>query len=146
MSLLPPVVQSLNNYTISKFNISYYDYISIAVYDNFFDPSRIMIDDMPAQPDRSAWQGIYCSDGDICGYGIYREITSGDHIVYHEIENAALTVQYYGFKNYTVIDFVDANYTLISHYWSLSNYGYAAGMELQPISGRCFANKIILLR
>ena len=128
MSLLPPVVQSLNNYTISTLNESCNDYISIAVHDNFFDPNRIMIDDVPAQPDRSAWQGIYCSDGEICGYGIYREITSGDHIVYHEIENAALTVQYYGFKNYNIY------------------YGYAAGMELQPISGRCFANKKYIIK
>ena len=128
MSLLPPVVQSLNNYTISKFNISYYDYISIAVHDNFFDPSRIMIDDVPVEPDRSAWQSIYCSDGEICGYGIYREITSGDHIVYHEIENAALTVQNYGSQIFSIPE----GTSLVA---LTTAYGFSNGMELQPIAG-----------
>ena len=111
MSLIPPVTQYLNNYTVPVFNRdgpSYY--ISISVYEPFFDPNLIMIDGVPVEPDRSAWQGIYCSDGEICGYRISKEIDrqSGDRTVYHETKNAALSVQ---------------------------NYGFPVGMELQPLSG-----------
>ena len=120
MSLIPPVIQYLNNYTISAIGGEagpFPDrYVSISVHETFFDPSHIMIDGAPVEPDGSAWQGIYCSDGEICGYGIYREVTSGDHTVYHENPNAALSVQNYGFQQ-------------------LNSYSFIAGMELQQISG-----------
>ena len=120
MSLIPPVIQYLNNYTISLITAEGGSfpsrYISVSVYETFFDPSRIMIDGMPVESDRSAWQGIYCSDGGICGYGIYKNLTSGNHTVYHEDPNAGLSVQTYGFQ-------------------SENSYGILAGMELEPISG-----------
>ena len=121
MSLIPPVTQYLNNYTVPVINrdgpnIEEPYYISISVYEPFFIPNLIMIDGVPVEPDRSAWQGIYCSDGEICGYGISKEIDlqSGDRTVYHETKNAALSVQNYAF-----------------HY----SYGFPVGMELQPLSG-----------
>ena len=120
MSLIPPVIQYLNNYTISAIAGAAGPFpdrhVSISVHETFFDPSHIMIDGVPVEPDRSAWQGIYCSDGEICGYGIYRGVTSGDHTVYHENPNAALSVQNYGFQQ-------------------LNSYSFIAGMELQQISG-----------
>ena len=123
MSLIPPIIQYLNNYTISAITGVAGPfparYVSISVHDIFFDPSRIMIDGVPVEPDRSAWQGIYCSDGEICGYGIYRAITSGDHTVYHEDPDAGLSVQNYGFQ-------------------PQNSYGFPAGMELQQISGEFF--------
>ena len=124
MSLIPPVTQYLNNYTVPVINkdgvggspILYY--ISISVNEPFFDPNLIMIDGVPVEPDRSAWQGIYCSDGEICGYGISKErdLQSGDRTVYHETKNAALSVQ---------------NYASHFNY----SYGFSVGMELQPLSG-----------
>ena len=120
MSLIPPVIQYLNNYTISAIEGEAGPfpsrYVSISVSEIFFDPSRIMIDGMPIEPVMSAWQGIYCSDGEICGYGIYREITSGDHTVYHENPNAGLSVQNYAFQQQ-------------------NSYGFPAGLELQQIAG-----------
>ena len=120
MSLIPPVIQYLNNYTISSITAEAGSfasrYVSISVSEIFFDPSHIMIDGLPIEPVMSAWQGIYCSDGEICGYGIYRDITSGDHIVYHENPNAALSVQIYGFQQQ-------------------NSYGFQAGMKLQQIAG-----------
>ena len=120
MSLIPPVIQYLNNYTISSITAEAGSfssrYVSISVSETFFDPSRIMIDGVPIESVMSAWQGIYCSDGEICGYGIYREITSGDHTVYHENPNAALSVQNYAFQQEI-------------------SYGFPAGMELEPLSG-----------
>ena len=123
MSLIPPVTQYLNNYTVPVLNrdsvggpLTQY-YISISVYEPFFDPNLIMIDGVPVEPDRSAWHGIYCSDGEICGYGIGKEIDlqSGDRTVYHVTKNAALCVQNYAFK----IAF---------------SYGFSVGMELQSLS------------
>ena len=121
MSLFPPVTQYLNNYTVPALNRDSFGvlyYIRISVYEPFFDPNLIMIDGVPVEPDRSAWQGIYCSDGEICGYGISKEIDlqSGDRTVYHETKNAALSVQNYAF-----------NFD--------GPYGFPAGMELQPLSG-----------
>ena len=120
MSLIPPVIQYLNNYTIPAITGEAGPfparYVSISVSEIFFHPSRIMIDGLPIEPVMSAWQGIYCSDGEICGYGIYRHITSGDHIVYHENPNAALSVQIYGFQRQ-------------------NSYGFQAGMKLQQIAG-----------
>ena len=120
MSLIPPVIQYLNNYTISSIAAEAGSfplrYVSVSVYKTFFDPSRIMIDGMTVESDRSAWQGIYCSDGGICGYGIYRILTSGSHTVYHENPNAGLSVQTYGFQ-------------------TENSYGFPAGMELEQISG-----------
>ena len=120
MSLIPPVIQYLNNYTISSITAEAGSfpsrYVSISVYKTFFDPSCIMIDGMPIESDRSAWQGIYCSDGEICGYDIYKNLTSGDHTVYHENPNAGLSVQNYGFQQE-------------------NSYGFPAGMELEPLSG-----------
>ena len=120
MSVIPPVIQYLNNYTISSITAEAGSFssrhVSISVYKTFFDPSRIMIDGMPIESDRSAWQGIYCSDGGICGYGIYKNLISGDHTVYHENPNAGLSVQNYGFQQE-------------------NSYGFPAGMELEQISG-----------
>ena len=120
MSLIPPVIQYLNNYTISSITAEAGSfssrYVSISVYKTFFDPSRIMIDGMPIESVMSAWQGIYCSDGEICGYGIYKNLASGDHTVYHEDPNAGLSVQTYGFQQE-------------------NSYGFPAGMELEPLSG-----------
>ena len=121
MSLIPPVTQYLNNYTVPVFNgggpPTLY-YISISVYEPFFNPNLIMIDGVPVEPDRSSWQGIYCSDGEICGYGISKEIDlqNGDRTVYHETKSAALSVQNYASKTYF-------------------SYGFPVGMELQPLSG-----------
>ena len=120
MSVIPPVIEYLNNYTISSITAESGPfpsrYVSISVYKTFFDPSRIMIDGMPIESDKSAWQGIYCSDGEICGYGIYKNLASGDHTVYHEHPNAGLSVQNYGFQQE-------------------NSYGFPAGMELEPLSG-----------
>ena len=106
--------------------------IGISVHNSFFDPSRIMIDGVPVEPDRTEWQGIYCSDGEICGYAIYIKMTSGDHIVYHERENAALTVHNYGFE--ASVDQINHE-NIIIYVTHTTAYGFSTGMELQPISG-----------
>lgn len=121
MSIIPPVVQYQNNYLITAITAVAGTfptrYFSISVYKDFFQPSLIMIDGTAVEPDPSNWNRIYCSDGEVCGYGIYKPIIElGDHRIYHSTENAAITVQFYGFQQQ-------------------NSYGFSAGMELEPLSG-----------
>ena len=82
----------------------------------FFQPDMIMMDGDPVEADRAQWNPFYCSDGEICGYGISSPVISGNHTIYHEMKSAALFAVVYGFQQ-------------------SSSYGFSAGMELQPVSG-----------
>ena len=120
MSIIPPIVQYLNDYTITAITGEAGSfptrYVSISVYKTFFQPSRILMDGVPVEPDSSKWNRIYCSEREVCGYGIYKEISLGDHTIHHESENAAISVETYGYQQQ-------------------NSYGFPAGMELEPLSG-----------
>ena len=126
MSLVPPVTQYLNKYTITLIDAEegiFLDrYVGVVVHQSFFSPNLIMMDDMPLESDREAWQGIYCADGSICGYAISKAVDAGNHTIYHSMENAALYVHMYGFQNQ-------------------NSYGFPAGMELEKIAGECFLSE-----
>ena len=120
MIVVPPVVQYLNNLTFSTVEgISgrfLTQYINIAVHEMFFQPDKIFLDDELVESNRNQWNLFYCSNGEICGYGLSKAITAGNHTIYHEMESAALGVTLYGFQQQ-------------------NSYGFPIGMELQPISG-----------
>ena len=120
MILIPPVVQYINNYTIMAITAvagSFPErYVSLSVYRDYFQPNEIMMDGAVIEPTASQWNEIYCSDGEVCGYGIYRRFGMGDHTIYHNNPNAGLNVQTYGFQQQ-------------------NSYGFPAGMEMQPLSG-----------
>ena len=124
MNIIPPVVQYINNYLISPITALAGSFptrfVSISVYKTFFQPSQIMLDDSPVEPDPSKWNRIYCSADEVCGYGINKEIEMGDHRVYHTNENAALSVELYGFQQQ-------------------NSYGFPGGMEMEQLSGLPFA-------
>ena len=120
MIIVPPVVQYINNLTITavegvtgRFLTRF---INIAVHKMFFQPDMIYLDDQLVESNRNQWNPFYCSNGEICGYGLSKAIPAGDHTIYHEMESAALGVTVYGFQQQ-------------------NSYGYTLGMELQPISG-----------
>ena len=123
ISLVPPITQYMNKYIFTEVegdagDFSDHSYINVAVHENFFDPSRIYLDDNLLEADRSMWQAVYCVDGDICGYAITKEISGmGTHQIFHSMENAALYVHLYGFQNQ-------------------NSYGFPLGMELEPIAGK----------
>ena len=123
MILVPPVTQYSNNYTFSTFKgISggfLARYINIAVHEMFFQPDMIFMDGQLVEADRNRWNPFYCSIGVICGYGLSKSITTGDHTIYHRMESAALGVTLYGFQEQ-------------------NSYGFLLGMKLQPISGILF--------
>ena len=120
MSIIPPVVQYINNYLImavtSVAGSFPTRFVSISVYETFFQPSEIMLDGSPIESDSSRWNRIYCSSDEVCGYGIYKGVGFGDHRVYHTNENAGLNVELYGFQQQ-------------------NSYGFPAGMEMEQLSG-----------
>ena len=122
MMVVPPVIQYLKNYTFSTITAEAgpfpSSYISIAVHEMFFQPDMIIMDDDPVEADRTQWNPFYCSDGEICGYGISKRVGVGSHTIYHEMEDAALGVSLYGFQQQ-------------------NSFGFPLGMELQPVSGGC---------
>ena len=122
MIVVPPVIQYLNNYTFSTFTAEAgpfpSTYVSIAVHESFFQPDMIIMDGGPVEADRTQWNPFYCSGGEICGYGLSKEVAVGNHTLYHEMENAALDLNLYGFQQQ-------------------NSFGFISGMELQPVSGGC---------
>ena len=64
----------------------------IAVHEMFFQPNMIIMDGGPVEADRTQWNPFYCSGGEMCGYGISKELVVGNHTLYQEMENAALEI------------------------------------------------------
>ena len=120
MILIAPVVQYINNYLVTAISAlagSFPNrFVSVTVYRTFFQPSQIMLDGDPIEPDATKWNRIYCSDSEVCGYGVYKEVGLGDHSVYHTNENAGLNIELYGFQQQ-------------------NSYGFPGGMEMQQLSG-----------
>ena len=122
MILVPPVIQYLNNYTFSTITAEAGPFpsafISISVHERFFQPDMIIMDGSSVEADRTQWNPFYCSGGEICGYGISKQVVTGNHTIYHEKEDAALDVSLYGFQQQ-------------------NSYGFISGMELEAVSGGC---------
>ena len=120
MNIIPPVIQYINNYLITPITALAGPFptrfVSISVYKTFFQPSQIMLDGSPIEPDPSNWNRIYCSADKVCGYGVYKEIEMGDHSISHTNENAGLSVELYGFQQQ-------------------NSYGVPGGMEMEKVSG-----------
>ena len=109
MTIIPPVVQYLNNYTVptdkglraSALNVSYT--IAIPQDDTFFrspaqDGSRIVIDERPIVPDQDeGWIEIYCANGQVCGYSARVESAPNGTITMRHINpSAAFSAWIYG--------------------------------------------------
>ena len=125
LTLIPPVIQYLSSYHLVPVNTSSGDFIinffSVAVPVLYFQPHSIMLDDVVLEPNASLWQAIYCSSGDICGYGITKDFDNQHHVLFHTNINGAIFVHTYGFN-------------------IQNSYALAGGMELQPISGEQSGN------
>ena len=89
MTVIPPVVQYLNNYTVptdkhlreSQLDVGYT--IAIPRDDTFFrspaqDGSKIVINEMSIVPDQDeGWIEIFCNNGTVCGYSARVEHAPG---------------------------------------------------------------------
>jgi hypothetical protein len=128
MSVIPPIVQYLRLYHLVPVSISsgriVNHFFSVSVPARYFEIDRIMLDDAPLEANATQWQAIYCSSGQICGYGITKDFDNQYHSLFHADANAAIFVHTYGF--------------------SIQNsYAIAGGMELRPISGTVVSCEVL---
>ena len=129
MSLIPPIVQYKRFYSLVPITRPIvHRRVGVSVYVDYFQPSRIMLDDAPFEADASLWQAIYCprEPSLICGYAIAKVLDEHPHIIYHADEGAAILVHSYGFLNE-------------------SSYVLSGGMELQPIAGEFVIPSIVYI-
>ena len=109
MTIVPPVVQYLNNYTVptekwlreSRLDVGFT--IAIPQGDTFFrspaeDGSRILLNDEAITPDPDeGWIEIYCASGEICGYSARVEhAPDGVITIRHDDPRAAVSALVYG--------------------------------------------------
>ena len=123
MLLVPPVSQYSNDYTITvpkPVRNNFIGYFSYALPLQFFDNSIISrnaltVNETTFIPD-SGYSPIYCSGGQICGYGAYSGLPDGDHEVVYNMPGAAMMLYMYGFVRE-------------------ASFAYPARFEMQAIGG-----------
>ena len=129
MVLVPPVRQYINNFTVTAtkdISLNFTASIGVTVSSMFFDNSTsahnsIQVDGNPLAPvDSGVWKPIYCSDGEVCGYGARQEVGAGSFNVFHTNPLAGLSVEVTGIANQ-------------------ASFGYTSGLEFEA-TGRTFSN------
>ena len=123
MQIVPPVQQYLNDYVVTPLTDVRSDLtvsINIAVAAQYFDNSpedqaKITLNGSQAVPvNGESFVPIYCSSGEICGYGGRFSGQGGPVTIQHENPVAGLSVSVYGFARET-------------------SFGYPGGIEVEPI-------------
>ena len=116
MSLVPPINQLMNNYTVRSVRGNRraspfpFRYINIAITRKFFKDTHIHINDSVAIP-IDGYTPIYCSNNEVCGYGAQVEIpTPGTTTIYHEYAS------YYAYRQH-------------------NSNAFPLGFELEPLGG-----------
>ena len=124
MTLIPPVTQFLNNYTMKALDGApgpfSFRFINLALSSAFFDnsvsaQSQVQIDGSAVNP-VDGWIPFYCSNNEICGYGAQAVVNGGTINVYHENEEVGLGMSYYAYQQQ-------------------NSYGMPSGFELTPLAG-----------
>ena len=133
MLLVPPVSQYSNDYTVTttarQLGTDFVGYIGYALPSRYFDNSivsrnALMINETVFAP-VSGYHPIYCSNGEICGFGAYSRLPLGDHEVTYNISGAAMMLYVYGIQREI-------------------SFGSPAGFEMQAIGGRCSTLEIAI--
>ena len=133
MLLVPPVSQYSNDYTITttagKLGTAFAGHIGYALSSRYFDNSTVsrnalMINETVFVPD-SGYHPIYCSNGEICGFGAYSGLRTGDHEVTYNISGAAMMLYVYGIRRE-------------------NSFGYPTGFEMQAIGGRLYFGEVYI--
>lgn len=123
MLLVPPVSQYLDEYTVTPVHSvagEFISHISYALPIQFFNNSvesrtAFMINGSTFTPD-SGYQTIYCSNGQMCGYGAYSGIPSGDRLLQYNVLASTMSMYVYGFLRE-------------------NSFAYPAGFEMKAIAG-----------
>ena len=114
MMMIPPVEQYRNNYTFVA-QSNFQNAITVTVASEFFNSEDIVLNDSSLSS--ANWTEIYCSTQTVCGYGTRVSVSVGRNFIYHRASTARLGTFVYGFRRHV-------------------SYGYPAGMQLDPISGK----------
>ena len=114
MMMIPPVEQYSNNYTFVT-QSEFQNAITVTVASEFFNPEDTLLNGNPLS--NANWTEICCSTQIVCGYATQVSISVGRNFIYHRDPTAKLGTFVYGFSRYI-------------------SYGYPAGMQLAPISGK----------
>ena len=114
MTMIPPVEQYSNNYVFNVLPEFTTNYITIYVAPEYYQPERIFVDD--SNLFTNSWTAVYCSTGALCGYVTGRNLSAGEHRLYHTDADARVGVSAYGFNTH-------------------NSYGYPGGLQLIPV--RC---------
>ena len=113
MMMIPPVEQYSNNYTFVT-QLGLQNAITVTVASEFFHSEDIVLNGNSLSAN---WTEIYCSNQTVCGYGTRVSLNVGTNFIYHRDATARLGTFVYGFARSI-------------------GYGYPAGMQLIPISGK----------
>ena len=128
MTIIPPVVQYLNNYTVptgkgireSQLDVGFT--IAVPRDDTYFrspneDGSRILVNTEAITPDSDeGWIEIFCANGQICGYSARVEhAPDGVLTIRHVDPRAAVSVWVYGMAG-------------------AASFGFAAGFKLDAVA------------
>ena len=114
MMMIPPVEQYSNNYTFVT-QSGFQNAITVTVASEFFNSEDIVLNGDSLSS--ANWTEIYCSTRNVCGYGTRIYLSVGRNFLYHRHPMARLGTFVYGFA-YRV------------------GYGYPAGTQFVPITGR----------
>ena len=114
MMMIPPVEQYSNKYTFVA-QSGFQNAITITVASEFFNSEDIILNGNSL--DSAIWTKIYCSTQTVCGYSTRMSISVGKNFIRHRAPTARLGTFVYGFRRHV-------------------SYGYPAGMQLAPISGK----------
>ena len=124
MSIVPPVAQYLNNYTMTSLTglsgLFPFRYISLSIAAASFnnsasDQDKIKINGTTVRT-LDGWIPLNCSNNELCGYSAQVEVPEGVIRVYHDDPNVKLGVSYYAYQQQ-------------------NSYGMPLGYGLRPISG-----------
>ena len=114
MMMIPPVEQYRKNYTFVT-QSGFQNAITVTVASEFFNTEDIVLNGNSLNG--ANWTEIYCSTQTVCGYGTRIYLSVGRNFLYHHYPIGRLGTFVYGFARRV-------------------GYGYPAGTQLVPITGR----------
>ena len=121
MMLVPPVEQSLNNFTLSTRATSRFEnYINVAISAQFFDNStadqaNVLLNGAQVAPSSGSWTPIICYDGSLCGYGAQASLPGNrDSTLVFNDPSGGMNAYTYGFGREV-------------------SYGNPGGFQMEPV-------------
>ena len=128
MSLVPPVEQYSNSYTVHTFDdvveeSEFKSFISWAIPLEFFSSGILTLNGNPYPPPTQGSEEyilIHCKNGELCGFGAFGPMPVGDTTISYEslTDNPGVYVSIYGFSGE-------------------SSYAFPAGYQCESIGRKC---------